>query len=382
MQKKEKSKRLKKPSILRRVWKVWLYNIIWTALFFWLFWGFYTLDDLCYELDYFLMEVEVITDIRKELIAICLAFWFMFRQFMKDLNLIKYTYKAYKHDKEVVKIGGHKRIYEGPEGNGKTINVANDALLLACDADRRMRLQYYLKYPYKEQLKNDPDYKALVQSFNFYESNPDKIPHLMSNFKFKYKNRENYSFDMDYFDQKKRLAEGFTIAYTEIARDFPNSWGKMPKDEEKDVFRQKIKNDFLSTSRQSVALKIVADEQRTGEVWLGFRSVTSNNRRIDKSKKVLNPHFLTFLLNRLEKKVLKKKKKTKRFHAVFHRVLSTLIEDIGFYVFEYSDKEAIQDNGKSEGNIFVISCDLPYDYDTRGERFKYPLYAKAPDALA
>ena len=61
--------------------------------------------------------------------------------------------------------------------------------------------------------------------------------------------------------------------------------------------------------------------------------------------------------------------------------LEDLIEDIGFYVFTYSDKEAIQDNVKKEGNIAVFSCDIPFDYDTRSERVKYRLYGSRPDAV-
>ena len=49
----EKENKLKKPSLFRRVWKIWLYNIILTAIFFGLFWGYYDLDTLAFELDFF-----------------------------------------------------------------------------------------------------------------------------------------------------------------------------------------------------------------------------------------------------------------------------------------------------------------------------------------
>lgn len=37
----------------------------------------------------------------------------------------------------------------------------------------------------------------------------------MSNYKIEYDGKENYPFDMAYFDQEKRLAEGFTMSLTE-----------------------------------------------------------------------------------------------------------------------------------------------------------------------
>lgn len=369
---------LKKPSLLKRVWKVWLYNIILSAIFFHLFWGFFTIKQLCWELDYFLMETESIFDIRKELIAICIAFWFMFRQTMKDINLIKFTYLTSKHDKEIVDQGGYKRIYEGPEGSCKTLNVANDTLFLACDQDRKFRLNYYLKYPFREALKDDIDFKVMQASYDYYEAHSDKIPHLMANFKLKYDNREQYDFDMAYLDEKKRIAEGFVVGFTEIANHLPNSWGKMPADEEKDKFNRITKNKFLSTSRQSTALKIVADEQRTGEVWIGFRSVTSSNRLITSSKKVLAPHFLERVQESLENVVLKLGKNNSKFISKLYVNLSELIQDIGFYKIVYADKEAIKDNVNKEGFVFVISCDIPFEYDTRGERFKYKLYGQNP----
>ena len=88
--KKEKHYILKKPSALRRVWKVWAYNIFWTAVFSQLFWGNYTIDELCLELDIFLMSS--IYNVRQDFVIMVVLFWFWFRQMFKDANLIRFTY--------------------------------------------------------------------------------------------------------------------------------------------------------------------------------------------------------------------------------------------------------------------------------------------------
>ena len=375
--KKAKDNTLLKPSLLRRVWKIWLYNIFWTGVFFGIFWGFFNLDSLAFELDYFLMWG--FQKIRYQLILICLSFWFMFRQFFKVLNLIKFTYLTGKHDEEVVKYGGCKRMYEGDEGVGKTLNTANELLYLACAKDRAMRLSYYLKCPYSTMLASDPDFKVLKESFEYFERDKTHIPHLMASFEIIYQGKKNYPFSMEYLDKTKRLAEGFACGITELALHLPNSWSRIPADEKKDVHNLKVKNEVLSLSRQYFDLTIVADEQRTGEVFLGFRSVVSSNRRLTERKKVLRPHFLERIQSRLESRILKKKTKTSKFLSSFYTKLSLLIEDLGFYVFTYTDKEAIKDVVKEEDKMFVISCDIPFVFDTRGQRVNYTLYGRSPE---
>ena len=378
--KKRKHYVLKKPSLLRRVWKVWLYNIILTAFFFWWFWGNYTIDDLCFELDYFLMN-DGIFGLRKELVIIGASFWFMLRQFFKDLNLIKYTYLARVNDREVIEKGGSKQCYEGIEGQGKTLSMANDVLLIASDQQDKLDLKYYLMCPYSEQLKDDADFKAIKDAYDFYDAHPDRIPHLMTNFKFEYDKRKAYEFDIAYFNMEKRIAEGFALGLTEIANILPNAWSKVPADEEKDVNKLRIKNEFFSLSRQYAMLRMIVDEHRTGEIYLGFRAVISSNKRLEERYKVLTPHFLEYVLKKVRKRIKKKAERTSKRLSRLHNVLYCLIEDIGFYVFFYDDKEAIKDNVKTVRLRKVISCDIPFTFDTRGERVKYRLYGKKPDEV-
>lgn len=379
--KKEKTKdnSLSKPTLFRRVWKVWLYNIIFTALFFWLFLGNYTIDDVAFELDYYFMYG--FSDLRWQLFTVIIAFWFFFRQIFKLLNLVKFTVLTARHDNEVVEHGGHKRMYEGEEGLGKTINTANDTLLIACENDRSLRLAYYLKYPYSAALQNDPDFKILRESFEYFEKNGHYLPHVMANFKIIYEGRKNYPFSMEYLDQTKRLAEGFACGLTELGNILPNSWSRIPADEEKDKKNNNLrtKNETLSLSRQFFDLTIIADEQRTGEVFLGFRSVVSNNKRITARKKVLKPYFLMRIHSWLENRVLSRKTRTTRFLSAFYTKLGLLIEDIGFYVFTYEVREAREGKVEEKDLSFVISCDVPFEFDTRGERFKYKLYSNSPE---
>lgn len=371
----KKTYRLAKPSIVKRVWKVWLYNLFWSLLFFSIFNALYTIDDVCYHVDVFLMYLRP----TKDFVLSGILFWFCFRQFFKDANLIRYTYLMIKHDEDIIENGGSKRMYEGAEGTGKTLNTANEALFLAAKKDRDMRLRYYLSVPFREELKDDKDFKVLEESFNFYENHLENIPHLMANFKIKYEGREQYDFNMQYFDKEKRPPEGLSVALTEVGNLLPNSWSKMPADAENDPYKRAIKSEMFSLSRQYLDMHVVSDEQRTGEVFLGFRSLSSRNFRLVERIKVLKPTFLMFILRRIENKILKKGEKNTQKRSKRYRKLEDVIQDIGFYLFVMEDREAQDGHVKREKVISVISCDLPFEFDTRGERYKYTLYSHTPE---
>ena len=370
---------LKRPSLFRRVWKVWTYNIIVSTVVFYVWFKHFNLDSLAYELDsYFYLGFA--TFIRPRLYLTVLSAYFTLRQFFKIINLVRFTILTARHDEDVVKTGGSKRLYEGVEGVGKTLNTANEILYIACAKDRAMRLRYYLDHPFSDRLQDDPDFKVLKETFEYFNRNNTYIPHLMSNFKIVYDGRNNYPFSMEYLDQTKRLAESFSCGLTELGEVLPNAWSRIPKEKDKDVFNMRIKSESLSLSRQYWDLTIVGDEQRTGEVVLAFRSVTSANRLLTDRRKVLTPKFLQFIENRLENRVLRRRDKTSKLLSKTYRKLGGLIEDIGFYVFTYKDKEAIKDNVKEEDLEFVISCDVPFEFDTRGKRSDYRLYNAAPDS--
>ena len=372
---KSKEKTLKRPSLFRRTWKIWLYNLIWTAVFFGIFLGFYSLDVLCYELDWFLMFG--FEGFRLSLFGVAISFWYFFRQIFKDCNLIKYTYLTAKHDEEILSFG-YKRAYEGTEGTGKTLNTANDTLFVGCEKDYKMRLSYYKKYPFRDELVNDRDFRVLEDCYNYFQ-NHDMLPHVMTNFKFLYLGQKSYPFRMEYLDQKMRLAEGFSIGLTEVGNILPNAWSKIHADDKKDKHNVKVKTETLSLSRQWFDATMIVDEQRTGEMLLSLRSVISRNIVLIEKKKVLKPYFLMFIHKRLENIIMRKKIRTSRFLSELHTKLGLLIEDIGFYKFIYADKEAIKDVIKEKDLSFVISCDIPFEFDTRGERDKYALYSRSPE---
>lgn len=385
MKKKEKIKKVKYnhvdfPSVWGRVWRLVVYNAVATAATFWLFWGNYTLDDVAYELDYF--TLWGFTAFRPQIFLVCITFFLMLRQFFKDCNLLRFTLAMIKHDNEVTETGGNKRLYDGVEGSGKTMTNANDTLFIACSKDVAMRLAYYLKYPYKEALKDDKDYKVLCESFNFYRDHDEElVPHLMADFDIKYKGRKNYEWSMDFLDQKKRPAEGFAVAITEIANKLPNAWSKIPADEKKDKHGMKTKSETLSLTRQWYDMTIIGDEQRAGEVVLAFRSVCSQTRNLIGWRKVLSPKLLEFCLRALKSRILRKQEQTSKLLSATYVRLETLVNRMGFRVISYRDKEAIRDTVKDDEQTFVLSCDLPFIYDTRGERKNYALYENSPDFI-
>ena len=374
---KKKNDELKFPSIWRRIKPTVIYNISLSAIWFPLFLIFYDLDKVAFELDFFLMYG--FTYLRWQLLTTVLCFYFFLRQIFKDLNLIIYAIRAANHDSDVIMFGGHKRVFDGIEGVGKTLNATNDAVILACDKDEKMRFEYYLNKPFAEELANDKHYKALCDSYEYYKAHPDKVPHLMANYKIEYDGKDNYSFDMKYFDQEKRLAEGFTMSLTELADLMPNSWSKMPKDESKDDHKVIKKNETLSKSRQWFDLTVVSDEQRMGEVFIGFRSTSGLGRSLTGRKRILRPKFLRLLEKILYNRIMRRKEGTSKRLSRAYCFLHKISDSIGFYEFEYQDRDVITSKGKTEVQTFVIPCRFLFKYDTRGEREKYSLYSSKPE---
>ena len=402
---------IKPPSVLKRtVWTIG-YNVILSAIFFPAFYFLYTLDDVAKHLDN--LTILGLTALSLDFVLCVGLFWFAFRQAFKDINLVRYLKRSLDHEKEVVKRGA-KTSYEGPEGTGKTLNVANDTLLFAVEKDREMRLEYYKKLPFRDKLtqEGDIDFKVLEESFNFYERNKQNIPHFMSNFTVIYNGQKNYPFSMEYLDQTRRLAEGFALGLTETANILPNAWSRIPGDEKKDVHKLKTKSETLSLSRQYFNLTITYDEQRTGEVFLGLRALNSQNIELTRRETVLEPQALILLRNMIEDKVIfplgeeivklrerlfdvygnlyrldrellhkynKLLKKLERF-SKFHIVLCSVIARIGFYVFYYNEKES-QEASKTinRDKSFVSPRFYPFRFDTRGLKYDYKLYRERPE---
>ena len=373
----KKTDELKFPSIWKRIQPTVIYNAILSAIWIPLFPIFYDLDTVAFELDYFLMYG--VEDLRWQLFAVLLCFFFFLRQIVKDINLLIFTIRAKNHDDDVIMFGGHKRVFDGIEGVGKTLNATNDAVILACDKDEKMRFEYYLNKPFEEELKGDIHYKVLCDSYEYYKAHPDKIGHLMSNYKIEYDGKENFLFDMAYFDQEKRLAEGIVMSLTELADLMPNSWSKMPKDEKKDDHKVIKKNETLSKSRQWFDLTIVSDEQRMGEVFIGFRSTTGLGRSLTERKRRLRPKFLQFMERRLYNRVMARKEKTSKLLSRAYTVLHRISDSIGFYEFFYVDRDVLTSKSSTDKQSFVIPCRFLFKYDTRGEREKYRLYSNKPE---
>ena len=243
---------------------------------------------------------------------------------------------------------------------------------------------------------------------------------------------------MEYIDQKIRLAEGFACGLTEFGNIMPNSWSKIPSEDKEDPLNRRVKNQTLSLSRQWLNLTMTVDEQRTGEIFLGYRALVTFNRHLTEKKKVCAPIFLEiihkFMSGRIlslgnkimvleekikdirrslrayyylyryysaqglyipyryyikvKNKLIKRESKLKKRHRRclkklarkskrYHR-LAVLIEDIGFYKFSYELRDPQTNALLAENMQFVIPCDIPFEFDTRGERKRYALYSHSP----
>lgn len=399
------------PNLFQRTFLTLAYNVVASVLFLGLFAALYTIDDVAYYLDYFSMFG--LGALSWDFVFCLFLAWFSFRQILKDINFIRYFFLSKRHEEDVSKRGA-KTSYEGPEGTGKTLNTANDTLLIACEKDEKMRLAYYKKVADREKLlfDGDKDFKALEDSFLFYERNKKNIPHFMSNFTIVYNGQKNYPFHMDYLDQKRRLAEGFSLGLTEVGNILPNAWSRIPGDDKKDKHNTKIKSETLSLSRQYFDLTITYDEQRTGEVFLGLRALNSKNISLKSRKNVLEPALLVKLRDKLENRIFKRgelavsllfeiydkdlvnvissdEKKIKQFKKVIkklkrlslmHSFISGIVNKIGFYVFYYDDKESTEANKVKEADLYFVTPKyFPFKFDTRGLKYDYKLFNKKPE---
>ena len=153
----------------------------------------------------------------------------------------------------------------------------------------------------------------------------------------------------------------------------------MPKDESKDDHKVIKKNETLSKSRQWFDLTVVSDEQRMGEVFIGFRSVTGLGRSLVGRQRVLRPKFLRFLERRLYNRIMKRKEKTSKALSRAYCFLHKISDSIGFYEFEYIDKDVLTSKNAKDKQTFVVPCRFLFKYDTRGEREKYRLYSNKPE---
>ncbi|MBR6502700.1 MAG: hypothetical protein IKT42_04595 [Clostridia bacterium] len=375
----KKDKPLKTPSLWQITKKTWIYNIFWGLLFIGLFFAFWTIDDVAFELDWFLMYG--LERPRWQLLVVGFQSYLALRAFFKLCNCVRFSFLAKKHIDEVTDGSGYKKVYEGTEGTGKTFNATNDAFYMSFNASEGLRFRYFLKKPFSAELeaKNDVDWQALKQSYAFYEANKDKIPNLSATYDIEYCGRKSYDFNIAYLDQKKRPPESLVVSMSETANLLPNSQSRLPKDEKKDTKQFIKKNETLGYCRQWFDMRIIADEQRGSEIFLGLRALFSSNIRLTARKKVMRAKFLDWILSRLYAKIMKKGEKNTAFLSKCYINLSKFNEDIGFYQFSFIERDPERGTILSDVNSFIVPCDVPFVYDSRGERSKYPLLANKPE---
>ena len=403
---------MRAPTLFKRASYTIVYNIIVAGIVFPLFFLNFTLDDVAWHLDN--LTMTGLFALTPEFFACIFSFWLAFRQFFKEVNLFRFLFKSKDHIDSIEKRGA-KTSYEGSEGTGKTLNVANDTLLLASEKDRKMRLEYIKKLPFRDKLiaEGDIDFKVLEESFLYYERNKNQIPHFMSNFTVVYDGKKNYPFSMEYLDQERRLAEGFALGLTEVANILPNAWSRIPGDESKDVHKLRIKSETLSLCRQFFDCSITYDEQRTGEIFLGLRALNAENRHLLRRESALDPKLLLLIRNRIEnkklipigEKVLKLRERLFDSTGTLVLLNNKLLKDynkqlckleknvkvfnffdklckrIGFYLFYYELKDSQDGKKQSEELYFVTPKWFPFRFDTRGLRYNYKLFNEKPDTI-
>lgn len=118
---------------------------------------------------------------------------------------------------------------------------------------------------------------------------------------------------------------------------------------------------------------MIGNDQRGGELFLGFRAVLNVTNYLIEQRMLLSPRFLQWLYALLVARIKKRGINTSRRLSAFLFRLDELIKDIGFRRFYYVrtlGADGRMKNGK-EVCSYVLPCDVPFTYDDRARRNEY-----------
>ena len=183
---------------------------------------------------------------------------------------------------------------------------------------------------------------------------------------------------------KKRLPEHNVKCYDEIANDISNVM-RLSKNAEDDELQANKINEYASLDRQYTGGYSLSNDQRLGEIYLGFRSVMGLRKRLLRKEEICKPALLIKILNKLKTKVLKQGENCTLKLSEKCKKLETLIKKIGFLKIYYIEELGQEDLSKKEKqelkqiigiNNYVLAVDVPFSYKHRAKFVEYPALGK------
>lgn len=283
--------------------------------------------------------------------------------------------KANRHVSELA--AHHISVVEGPPGVGKTLTMTADGVSLAAAQEQKLYCDYAFyaaQISAKAELTSEEYaiYRDLEAAIAYIEAHPDRIPLLFANYRIRVGDRVSNDLTPEHFLQHAWLPQYAVLLESEAADDFDNQ-RFLHKEQADDKARV---NKFFSKIRHYIGGYSLNDEQDKRELHIGLRRVVGLNRYLVRREELYRPAFLSWLLRRLERRVLRRGYATVR-EGLRRERLERLIGRIGFFEIFYIDYGMIEKSAAAinEGS-FVLALNFPFEYESRGYRFEY-----APDNL-
>ena len=360
----------------RLTYKTIFYYAIPFLLWNGLFWGFFGLREVFVSLD--VVSAFYLPGLLKA--VICFLFFAMAIKSTYTFYGVYVNVKRVAEKIEDVKAYKYSVGYDGEQDSGKTFTMTYDGIILSEVKYEDLLFEVYHDMPLVDEFEKKNDefklalYKAKRESLEFYKNHDDKIPCFVSNYDVTYKDKKNFKLKYNHFVMKKRMPENAVACADEFANMFGNEQRKKANESE-DVKNINDANKFASLHRQYLNLTLLSNDQRLGEIFIGFRTTMGKRFHIDDKEERYTPELLLKIRSFFYNRILDKgENNTAKLSKIYDKI-DYYVKRIGFLKLYYVNERGVVGNEKKEKDIKVMSLgkDIPFYYKHRGEFMNYPL---------
>ena len=339
----------------------------------------YDVYDLCYYLDMIL--AWHLPSLPKALFC-CFVAFFAGRSSLNMYGVYVNVKRVQAHLDEVAKYK-YSVGYDGEQDTGKTFSMTYDGVFLAPLKYDDLKFNYYLAYPYRDEILNRGDkfskalFLAREESVEFYEKHSDRIPCLYANYNVYQGNKKAYNLKRDHIIMERRLPEAAVGCADEFANMFGNE-NRRKADPKDDVNNINEANTFASLHRQYCEFTLLSNDQRLGEIFNGFRTTMGLRKHLETKEDRYSPWLLTKIRDGIASKIKKAGKKNTKKRSAFYLKIEDLCNRIGFLKIGYRKETGIVGNEKKDKELLYYSLgkDINFKYLHRGEMINYPAISK------